>query len=149
MNLANPNLRWLDNPMLRMDHEFVLSLGYAQGPPTQVFSGNIVSVAATFPQSGGPAMTVTAQDRRQKLKEGNLRQKYDVIIFPHVGGTPQSQVNGMPVTGNAPLPYKKTDKTPNLGFVDQSHLAKRFKGAFGITPGAFAREQARGILPSN
>src|SRR5204863_2415971 len=23
----------------------------------------------------------------QKLKEGNLRSKYDVIIFPHVGGT--------------------------------------------------------------
>ena len=23
----------------------------------------------------------------QKLREGNLRAKYDVIIFPHVGGT--------------------------------------------------------------
>jgi hypothetical protein len=56
----------------------------------------------------------------QKLKEGNLRAKYDVIIFPHVGGTAQSQVNGMPKTGNSPLPYKKTDKTPNLAFVDQS-----------------------------
>jgi hypothetical protein len=56
----------------------------------------------------------------QKLKEGNLRAKYDVIIFPHVGGTPQSQVNGMPKTGSTPLPYKKTDKTPNLGFVDES-----------------------------
>ncbi len=56
----------------------------------------------------------------QKLKEGNLRAKYDVIIFPHVGGTAQSQVNGMPVTGRAPLPYKKTDTTPNLGYVDQS-----------------------------
>ena len=29
-----------------------------------------------------------------KLREGNLRQKYDVIIFPHVGGNAQSQVNG-------------------------------------------------------
>jgi hypothetical protein len=56
----------------------------------------------------------------QKLKEGSLRAKYDVIIFPHVGGTAQSQVNGMPMTGRTPLPYKKTDKTPNLGFVDQS-----------------------------
>jgi hypothetical protein len=56
----------------------------------------------------------------QKLKEGNLRAKYDVIIYPHVGGTAQSQVNGMPMTGKTPLPYKKTDKTPNLGFVDQS-----------------------------
>jgi hypothetical protein len=56
----------------------------------------------------------------QKLKEGNLRAKYDVIIFPHVGGTAQAQVNGMPMTGKTPLPYKKTEKTPNLAFVDQS-----------------------------
>jgi AraC-like DNA-binding protein len=26
----------------------------------------------------------------------------------------------------------------SLGFADQSHLTKRFKGAFGITPGQFA-----------
>src|SRR5262249_22772975 len=30
----------------------------------------------------------------QKLKEGNLRQKYDVIVFPHVGGSAQAMVNG-------------------------------------------------------
>jgi hypothetical protein len=66
----------------------------------------------------------------QKLKdEPNLRSKYDVIIFPHVGGTAQSQVNGMAMTGSAPLPYKKTDKTPNLGFVDQ---ADDIRGGMGI-----------------
>ncbi len=43
----------------------------------------------------------------QKLKEGNLRAKYDVIVYPHVGGSPQSHVNGLPMTG-APLPHKKT-----------------------------------------
>ena len=41
--------------------------------------------------------------------EANLRAKYDVIIFPHVGGTAQSQVTGIAKTGTAPLPYKKTD----------------------------------------
>jgi hypothetical protein len=66
----------------------------------------------------------------QKLKgETNLRSKYDVIIFPHVGGTAQSQVNGMAMTGQAPLPYKKTDKTPNLGFVDQ---ADDIRGGMGL-----------------
>jgi hypothetical protein len=65
----------------------------------------------------------------QKLKEGNLRSKYDVIIFPHVGGTAVSQVNGMPRTGNSPLPYRKTDATPNLGFVDQSD---DIRGGMGI-----------------
>ena len=65
----------------------------------------------------------------QKLKDGNLRAKYDVIIFPHVGGTAQSQVNGMAMTGKTPLPYKKTDKTPNLAFVDS---ADDIRGGMGI-----------------
>ena len=70
----------------------------------------------------------------QKLKnETNLRSKYDVIIFPHVGGTAQSQVNGMPMTGNAPLPYKKTDKTPNLAYVDQSDDIRGGMGIEGLT----------------
>jgi hypothetical protein len=55
-----------------------------------------------------------------KLREGNLRQKYDVIVFPHVGGTAQSQVNGLARTGTTPLPYKKTADTPNLGAVDEA-----------------------------
>ncbi len=54
----------------------------------------------------------------QKLRDGNLRSKYDVIVFPHVGGSAVAQVNGMAVTGNAPLPYKKTSATPNLGALD-------------------------------
>jgi hypothetical protein len=52
--------------------------------------------------------------------KGNLRQKYDVIVYPHVGGTAQSQVNGLPKAGASPLPYKKTADTPNLGALDQS-----------------------------
>ena len=35
----------------------------------------------------------------------------------------------MPMTGSAPLPYKKTDETPNLGFVDQSD---DIRGGMGI-----------------
>jgi len=54
------------------------------------------------------------------LREGNLRQKYDVIVYPHVGGSPQSQVNGIPKTGGTALPYKKTADTPNLGAIDQA-----------------------------
>ena len=68
----------------------------------------------------------------QKLKDGNLRSKYDVIIFPHVGGTAQSQVNGMPVTGGAPLPYKKTAESPNLAFVDSSEDIRGGMGLQGL-----------------
>ncbi len=64
-----------------------------------------------------------------KLREGNLRQKFDVIVFPHVGGTPQAMVNGIPKTGAAPLPYKKTDATPNLGSPDS---ADDIRGGMGL-----------------
>jgi hypothetical protein len=65
----------------------------------------------------------------QKLRDGNLRAKYDVIIFPHVGGTAVSQVNGMPKIGKAPLPYKKTEQFPNLAYVDSSD---DIRGGMGI-----------------
>jgi hypothetical protein len=77
----------------------------------------------------------------QKLREGNLRSKYDVLIFPHVGGSAVSQVNGMPVAGTAPLPYKKTAETPNLGFVDQSDDIRGGMGVEGLAELArFVRE---------
>ena len=65
----------------------------------------------------------------QKLRDGNLRAKYDVIIFPHVGGTAQSQVNGIPKTGPDAVPYKKSDLTPNLGALDSSD---DIRGGMGI-----------------
>ncbi|CAN5777417.1 M14 family metallopeptidase [soil metagenome] len=65
----------------------------------------------------------------QKLRDGNLRAKYDVIIFPHVGGTAQSQVAGTPKIGTLPLPYRKSDATPNLGYLDQSD---DIRGGMGI-----------------
>jgi len=68
----------------------------------------------------------------QKLREGNLRAKYDVIVFPHVGGNAQGQVNGIPKAGGAPLPYKKTDATPNLGALDQSDDIRGGMGLEGL-----------------
>jgi hypothetical protein len=50
-----------------------------------------------------------------KLKDiADLRSKYDVILFGPVGGTAQRIVNGTPTNGE-PVPFKKTDLTPNLG----------------------------------
>jgi hypothetical protein len=66
-----------------------------------------------------------------KLREPNLRQKYDVIVFPHVGGTPQSQVNGYPVTAE-PVPYKKSELTPNLGVQDASEDIRGGMGFEGL-----------------
>jgi hypothetical protein len=44
----------------------------------------------------------------------NLREKYDVILFAPGGGAGQGIIDGMPMWRN-PMPWKKTDATPNLG----------------------------------
>src|SRR5882724_7583342 len=68
----------------------------------------------------------------KKLKEGRLREKYDVILFPHVGGTSQSMINGIAMTGTAPVPYKKTEQTPNLGGVDETDDIRGGMGFEGL-----------------
>ena len=66
------------------------------------------------------------------LKQGNLRAKYDVIIFPHVGGTSQSMIAGVAMTGTAPIPYKKSEQTPNLGGVDETDDIRGGMGFEGL-----------------
>src|SRR5687767_4403199 len=44
----------------------------------------------------------------------NLREKFDVLIFPPVGGNAQTIVNGMPRRGE-PIPWKASALTPNMG----------------------------------
>ena len=70
LTLVNEHLRWLDHPLLALDNELALSLGYAPDPLEQVFVGEIVGHNATFPATGGPTLTVVAQDRRHRLQKG-------------------------------------------------------------------------------
>jgi len=77
----------------------------------------------------------------QKLRDGNLRAKYDVIVFPSIGGSSISQVNGIAKSNDTPLPYKKTAATPNLGANDQSDDIRGGMGLEGLTELAkFVRE---------
>jgi zinc carboxypeptidase len=52
-------------------------------------------------------------------REPNLKSKYDVILFAPVGRGAQAIINGLPMYGN-PLPWKKTQLTPNLGAIDET-----------------------------
>jgi hypothetical protein len=63
-----------------------------------------------------------------KLREGNLREKYDVIIFPHAGQGGSALITGG-VQGDEPRPYKKTELTPNVGTVDSTD---DMRGSIGI-----------------
>ncbi|HYO76896.1 MAG TPA: hypothetical protein VE010_10575, partial [Thermoanaerobaculia bacterium] len=61
----------------------------------------------------------------------NLREQYDVILFPPVGrgATSQDIVNGYPA--GAPMPWKKTELTPNLG-VDETDDMRPGLGLTGV-----------------
>ncbi len=67
-----------------------------------------------------------------KLRQGNLRQRYDVIIFPDVGGSVQSMVNGIAKTGASPLPYRKTAEFQSLGTPDASDDIRGGMGFEGV-----------------
>jgi hypothetical protein len=62
--------------------------------------------------------------------DGNLNAKYDVIIFPPGGGSPQTIVAGLPMWRN-PMPWKKTELTPNM-VVDQTDDIRPGLGLRGV-----------------
>jgi hypothetical protein len=66
-----------------------------------------------------------------KLRRGDLRAAYDVIILPHIGGSPQEQVNGIPLIGD-PIPYKKSELTPHLGVLDSTDDVRGGMGLDGV-----------------
>lgn len=68
----------------------------------------------------------------QKLRDGGLRAKYDVIILPHIGGSAIQQVNGVARTGSVPLPYKRSAQTPNLGALDSTDDIRGGMGLDGL-----------------
>lgn len=62
----------------------------------------------------------------------NLRDKFDVIIFPPLGGSPQQIVNGIPMRGE-PIPWKESQLTPNLGHSpDQTDDMRGGMGMAGV-----------------
>ncbi|MGD2046304.1 MAG: M14 family zinc carboxypeptidase [Gemmatimonadota bacterium] len=68
----------------------------------------------------------------QLAAEGNLRERFDVIIYPHVGGSAQAHLDGFPMDGELPLPYQRTDSTPNLGGIDESEDIRGGMGLQGL-----------------
>jgi hypothetical protein len=96
ITLVNENLRWLDQPLFALDTTLVLSLGYAPAPLEQMFVGEVVAQSADFPSNGPPTVTVVAQDRRQRLQQGN-KLRWFAIPIPSIGNFP------LPDLATAPL----------------------------------------------
>jgi hypothetical protein len=64
-------------------------------------------------------------------KEGNLNGRWDVLVFPPVGRSPQQVVSGMPMWRN-PMPWKTTELTPNIGKIDSTDDMRPGLGLSGI-----------------
>ncbi len=63
----------------------------------------------------------------------NLREKYDVVIFPPVSGSAQSIVNGIPKRGGEPIPWRASELTPNMGLSpDQTEDMRGGMGLRGV-----------------
>jgi len=82
----------------------------------------------TFDLARVPFTYISTQKVAQ---DGDLRAKFDVIVFPPVGRSPDAIVNGMPMWGN-PLPWKKTPETPNLGSEDETDDMRPGLGWVGV-----------------
>jgi hypothetical protein len=64
----------------------------------------------TFERYGIPYQSVDKDD----LRRGALRARFDVILVPSFGGSVAQMINGVDRTWG-PLPYQRTNETPNLG----------------------------------
>jgi hypothetical protein len=74
-------------------------------------------------------ITYTYMGDKELAHMADLRAQYDVVIYPHVSGSAESMVAGIPMTGTMPLPYQKSDKYPSLGTPDSS---PDIRGGMGI-----------------
>jgi phage protein D len=87
VNIANADLRWLDDPLLAMDNGFSLWLGYAPDPLEKMFVGEITGVNTTFPNGGMPTLTVVAHDFMQRMTQGTKDRAF-ALNLPCIGKFP-------------------------------------------------------------
>ncbi|MEO8430573.1 MAG: M14 family zinc carboxypeptidase [Acidobacteriota bacterium] len=84
-----------------------------------------------FDEMGIPYDSISTQTVAGAPGTPDLKARWDVIVFPPVGRSPQAIVSGMPMWGN-PLPWKKTPETPNLGTADQTDDMRPGLGFAGL-----------------
>jgi uncharacterized protein len=105
VSIANTSLQWLDHPLLQVNNEFRLSMGYAPGPLEEVFVGEITGIEPSFPSSGIPMIRLTAQDYLQRLQIGTKDRAFAIKI-PSVGNfpLPDAMVAALVAGSNALIP---------------------------------------------
>jgi Zinc carboxypeptidase len=82
-----------------------------------------------FDQMLVPYDYISTQD---VARDSNLNAKYDVIVFGPIGTSVNAIIQGRPMYGN-PLPWKKTELTPNLGGFASTDDVRPGLGYAGLT----------------
>jgi hypothetical protein len=83
----------------------------------------------TLDQLSVPFTYISTQDI---TNDSALRSKFDVILFPPIGrAAGQAIITGMPMYGN-PIPWKKSELTPNLGSIDETDDIRPGMGGAGM-----------------
>jgi hypothetical protein len=80
VTFANPNLRWLDEPLLQIDNGLKLAIGYQPASLEEVFVGEITGVEPSFPSGGMPMIKVAAHDFLQRLTTGTKNRSFGISI---------------------------------------------------------------------
>lgn len=96
-------------------------------------------VRYSFDQMGIPYTYISEQG----LKRSGYLERFDVVVYPNVGGNAISLVNGRPMIG-PPIPWKKSAATPNLGKWDETDDIRPGMGLDGLA--ALRRFVERGGL---
>jgi phage protein D len=87
VEFANPDLRLLDRPLLDLDVQLDLSLGYRPAAIRHVFKGTITGVEPAFPAGGMPTMLISAHDATRRLGEGAKQRGFPFYLTDSVIAT--------------------------------------------------------------
>ena len=84
-------------------------------------------VRYAFERLGVPYVGISDQE----IKTPGVLERFDVVVFPHVGGNAATLLNGRSMAG-PPVPWKKSAETPQLGSVDETDDVRPGMGLDGL-----------------
>jgi phage protein D len=128
LSIHDPDLRWIEHPLLKLGNRLALALGYAPDGLDQVFVGELVSLSPSFPSSGAITINLAAQDARFKLQQS---KKSRWFALGGVGGAiasmPDVVVSSLLTAGNGLFPIVEpvaAGMATLLGVVDMAASSK-------------------------
>ena len=84
-------------------------------------------VRYSFDRLGVPFTSISEQE----IRAPGFLDRFDVVIYPHVGANSATLLNGRAMTG-PPVPWKKTAETPHLGANDETDDVRPGMGFDGL-----------------